>query len=179
MSSSSERSAAAPSVSFPLRHCLSHFATGVAIATYEANEGPRGLTVNSFTSVSLDPSLVLICIDKRSRAVDLLPRISFAVNVLDAGQRDLAWHFGGRPSSAIKVEWQRKGCLPLLWESLAWLVCKPWSNHDAGDHLIVVGEVVEFGTSDRSPLCFFRGKLIDLPLQSIEIPTSSNANRGV
>lgn len=145
-----------------LRRCLGHFATGVAIVTYETPDGPRGLTVNSFTSVSLDPPLVLVCLDRRSKAAERLPLSAFAVNVLHADQRDLAWHFAGRPSPGLQPQWRRAHTAPRLSDCLAWLACEPWSSQDAGDHVIVVGRVAQFGTSEEAPLCFFRGEFLEL-----------------
>lgn len=152
----------------PLRRCLGHFATGVAIVSYDAPTGTRGLTVNAFTSVSLDPPLVLVCLDKRSRAIGHVPQSPFAVNVLHANQRDLARHFAGRPVSDVAPAWQRIDAVPVLTDCLAWLACAPWSHHDAGDHVIVVGRVVAFGTNPQTPLCFFRGEFIELPTQPFE-----------
>jgi len=141
-----------------LRQCLGHFATGVAVATYAAaDHSPKGLTVNSFTSVSLDPPLILLCLSKRSKAIELLPKIPFAVNVLGADQHHLAGYFAGRPSGATPV-FRRLDDIPLLDQSLAWMTCMPWSNHDAGDHVIVVGRVREFGVTQQDPLCFYRGE---------------------
>jgi flavin reductase (DIM6/NTAB) family NADH-FMN oxidoreductase RutF len=141
-----------------LRRCLGHFATGVTVVSYDiAVHGPRGLTVNSFTSVSLDPPLVLICLAKRSRAVAHLPGSPFAVNVLSAGQQHLAWHFAGKPVPATPV-WRRVRDIPLLEQSLAWLTCAPWSVHEAGDHVILIGKVIEFGVNQQEPLCFYRGE---------------------
>src|SRR5258708_25484519 len=146
-----------------LRRCLGHFATGVAVVTYEtAAFEPRGLTVNSFTSVSLDPPLVLICLNKRARAIEHLPRVPFAVNVLGADQRHLAWHFAGKASDARPI-WRRVGEVPLLEQSLAWMTCSPWSNHEAGDHVILIGHVQEFGVGQQDPLCFYRGEFIGIP----------------
>lgn len=140
-----------------LRRCLGHFATGVAVVTYDGEDQPRGLTVNSFTSVSLDPPLILVCLDKRSRAVPHLVGGPFAVNVLSADQRDLAWHFSGKSVGATPI-WRRIGGVPLLEYSLAWMTCAPWSKHDAGDHLILVGKVERFGSGQQDPLCFYRGQ---------------------
>ena len=155
-----------------LRRCLGHFATGVAIVTYEADDGPRGVTINSLTSVSLDPPLLLVCLDKRSKAIGWLPRAPFAINVLHASQRSLAWHFAGKRIDGIEPGWSRAGATPRLSESLAWLACEPWSCHDAGDHIIIVGRISEFGmdadfeTGAQRPLCFFRGEFVELPPRS-------------
>jgi flavin reductase (DIM6/NTAB) family NADH-FMN oxidoreductase RutF len=145
-----------------LRQCLGHFATGVAVVSYEtAASEARGLTVNSFTSVSLDPPLVLICLSKRSRAIEHLPRVPFAVNVLGADQRDLARHFAGKTTDTRPI-WRRVGNVPLLAQSLAWMTCEPWSNCDAGDHVILIGHVREFGVNQQDPLCFYRGEFIGI-----------------
>ena len=117
--------------------------------------------MHSFTSVSLDPPLILLCLSKRSEAIGLLPKIPFAVNVLGADQHHLAGHFAGRPSGAMPV-FRRLDDIPLLERSLAWMTCVPWSNHDAGDHVIVVGRVREFGVTQQDPLCFYRGEFIGI-----------------
>jgi len=145
-----------------LRNCLGHFATGVTIVTYESEDGERGLTINSFTSVSLDPPLVLVCLDKRSNAIEFIPDTNFAINVLHTDQRDLARHFAGRKSPELCPQWERVNDVPLLSQSLAWFRCEPWTLLDAGDHMIVVGKVTDFGTSDHDPLCFFRGEFLQL-----------------
>jgi flavin reductase len=165
MSSNAEVSAGsvASRPNLSLRHCLGHFATGVTIVTYEAGEGPRGITVNSFTSVSLDPPLVLVCLDKRSKAALKVPARAFGVNVLHAQQQQLAWHFAGRPGEGYEPSWQDERAAPLLQDSLAWLVCEPWSHHEAGDHVIVLGRVLDYGANPHRALCFFRGQFVELP----------------
>jgi flavin reductase (DIM6/NTAB) family NADH-FMN oxidoreductase RutF len=145
-----------------LRQCLGRFATGVTIVTYPGDDGPRGLTVNSFTSVSLDPPLVLVCLDRRSRAAASFDRTPFAVNVLHARQRALALHFAGRPREGLVPDWSTHGGVPLLQDSLAWLVCEPWQQLQAGDHVVVLGKVSAFGAADQPPLCFFRGEFLEL-----------------
>lgn len=147
-----------------LRQCLGHFATGVTIVTYAGDNGPQGVTVNSFTSVSLDPPLVLVCLDRRSRAIPHVTTRPFAVNVLHAQQQELAWHFAGRPTDVRAPPWGADTVAPLLSDSLAWLACEPWVHHEAGDHLIVVGKVVDFGASGHRPLCFYRGQFVPLTL---------------
>lgn len=145
-----------------LRQCLGHFATGVTIVTYAGDHGPAGVTVNSFTSVSMDPPLVLVCLDQRSKAIPHVSKRPFAINVLHAQQQELAWHFAGRASANVDAPWSGQAHAPLLAESLAWLACEPWVQHEAGDHVIVVGRVVDFGATERRPLCFFRGQFMPL-----------------
>lgn len=164
-------------MSLSLRRCLGHFATGVAVVTYDSGDQPRGLTVNSFTSVSLDPPLVLVCLDKRSRAIPHLVAGSFGVNVLTVGQRDLAWHFAGKSVGAVPA-WRNIGPVPLLQHSLAWMTCSRWSSHDAGDHLILVGKVERFGSAQQDPLCFYRGQFAGMAhageWQAADSETTSN-----
>jgi flavin reductase len=159
---------ARPRADLTFRQCLGHFATGVTVVTYEDAEGPQGVTVNSFTSVSLEPALVLVCIDNRSKSIPFLTKQPFAINVLHHKQEDLAWHFAGRRSQNVTAEWHLDGGPPLLAGSLAWLACTPWVQVQAGDHLIVVGRVTSFGARDHDPLCFYRGQFRSLSTQSLQ-----------
>ena len=145
-----------------LRDCLGHFATGVTVVTYDHPDGPRGLTVNSFTSVSLDPALVLVCIDRRASAAEPLRRAPFAVNVLRADQHAVAAHFAGMTDMRPAWTWTRDDDVPCLGDSMARLICRPWSSHAAGDHRIVIGRVVSFDAGPGAPLCFFRGRFATL-----------------
>lgn len=82
-----------------LRQCLGHFTTGVTVITCNGEDGePHGATVNAFTAVSLDPPLVLVSLDRRSRLCGLIDSRPFTVNVLESHQKDLALHFAGKPS---------------------------------------------------------------------------------
>src|SRR5688500_7946353 len=92
-----------------LRACLSRFVTGVAAVSCRAEGEVRGLTVNSFTSVSLDPPLVLVSVARSARATGHLGRVPFTVNVLSAAQLDVALHFAARPQDPLRVTWQSTG----------------------------------------------------------------------
>jgi flavin reductase len=155
-----------PGPALSLRHVLGHFATGVTVVSYSGPEGPRGMTVNSFTSVSLDPPLVLACVDKRSRSIAHLLGKAFAVNVLHARQQELARHFSGRSVEGYEPDWSVEHTAPVLRDSLACLVCEPWTHLDAGDHVIALGRVTHFNASPKAPLCFFRGRFIELAADS-------------
>src|ERR1700739_4350057 len=99
------------------RRALGHFATGVTVVTYkqEGIDESRGTTVNSFTSVSLDPPLVLVSLGRQTRAAAALrPGSRYAVNVLHHGQRDLAMHFAGRPQPGTRVGWEVRSGVPHL-----------------------------------------------------------------
>lgn len=144
-----------------LRHCLSRFATGVAVVTYRAEGETRGLTVNSFTSVSLDPPLVLVSVARSAGAAGHLGRVPFTVNVLGAGQLDLALHFAGRRSGTATVTWQSTSdhLAPTLDGALASYRCQAWDSFEGGDHRLHLGLVVEASArDDGKPLLFDRGR---------------------
>ncbi|MFE9674574.1 flavin reductase family protein [Streptomyces sp. NPDC006259] len=140
-----------------LRRTLGHFATGVTVVTCRRGTLLHGATVNSFTSVSLDPPLVLVALDRRTRLAALLDDGCFVVNLLGEHQRDLALHFAGRPS-AHAVPWvDGDGDRPRLGGTLGHLVCHPWRTYDGGDHTLHVGRVEEFAAAGGRPLLFHRG----------------------
>lgn len=144
------------------RDCLGCFATGVTVVTVQGDGRPHGLTVNSFTSVSLDPPLVLVSIDRRANALPFLTDAPFAVNILEAGQDDLAMHFAGRPQPDLHIEWEQGKVAPRLARSLAYVECSPWQAYDGGDHVLFVGRVESFAHRDGQPLLFYRGRLRSL-----------------
>jgi flavin reductase (DIM6/NTAB) family NADH-FMN oxidoreductase RutF len=159
------------------RRALGHFATGVTVVTYAAEDADefRGTTVNSFTSVSLEPPLVLVSLGRQTRcAAALRPGSPFAVNVLHHGQRELAMHFAGRPQSSAggttprdphgtRVEWEVRAGVPHLAGCGAYFRCVAQDVHDAGDHVLVVGLVEEFQAHGHPPLLFYRGAFEYLP----------------
>jgi flavin reductase (DIM6/NTAB) family NADH-FMN oxidoreductase RutF len=147
-----------------LRHCLSRFATGVAVVSYRAEKDTRGFTVNSFTSVSLDPPLVLVSVARSAGASGHLGRVPFTVNILGAAQLDLALHFAGRLRGPLKVSWQSTSdhLAPTLEGALASYRCQPWHSYDGGDHRLHLGRVVEVAVrGDGEPLLFDRGRFWD------------------
>ncbi|MFC9730554.1 flavin reductase family protein [Streptomyces roseolus] len=147
------------------RDCLGRFATGVTVVTVAHDAGVHGATVGSFTSVSLDPPLVMVSLDRRSRMGDLLTGApSFGVNILAAHQEDLALHFAGRPRPAdAPVPWEHDAAGPRLAGAAAHLDCVPWAAYDGGDHVLHVGRVRGFSTRDAEPLVFHGGafRLLD------------------
>ena len=148
------------------RRALGHFATGVTVVTYAPEDGGefRGTTVNSFTSVSLDPPLVLVSLGRQTRcAAALRPGSTYAVNVLHHGQRDLAMHFAGRPQPRTRVEWEVRAGVPHLAGCGAHFRCVARDVHGAGDHVLVVGLVQGFQAHGHPPLLFYRGAFEYLP----------------
>jgi len=161
--------------SMEFRRALGHFATGVTVVTYAPEDADefRGTTVNSFTSVSLEPPLVLVSLGRATRAAAALrPGSAYAVNVLHHGQRDLALWFASRPRSSsgetapriprsspegTRVEWEVRAGVPHLAECGAYFRCVAQDVHGAGDHVLVVGLVEEFQAYGHAPLLFYRG----------------------
>ena len=145
-----------------LRDALGCFGTGVTIVTCLDPEGkPSGITVNSFTSVSLDPPLLLVCIHKKSVAAETLTTGScFAVNVLQREQQPASISFSTRAEDRFgNTRWScGEAGAPILEESLCVFECERYAVHDGGNHHILVGKVVKasFDTS-MDPLLFFRG----------------------
>ncbi len=147
-----------------LRDALGCFATGVTIITCCAADGrPVGLTANSFTSVSLDPPLLLACIDNRAQSLEALRASShFSVNVLHIGQQPTSARFAARTTEDrfSTVGWHKgEYGSPLISGSLAVFECRRHAIHEGGDHQIVVGEVLKATFEPRrDPLLFFRGR---------------------
>jgi flavin reductase len=157
------------------RQAMSSFPTGVTVVTVASGDGTRhGMTVNSFSSVSLDPMLVLVCLNEASRGAGLIERAgAFAVNVLSAGQRDLSRWFASpnRPAGpamfdGVPAEPGLFGS-PLLAGAAASFDCRLWQSHRAGDHLIVLGEVVSLVHRPHlEPLVFHAGAYKSLDHES-------------
>jgi len=150
---------ATPPITDPrqLRNALGNFATGVVVLTYEASGVYYGVTVNSFTSVSMDPPLVLISMQRTSRALSYLLERPFAVNVMGNEQLLTALQFAGKPQTH-SIEWVRDDNAPWLNGSLAYFQCMPWAAYDGGDHVLILGRVVAFGQDDQAkPLLFYKG----------------------
>ena len=149
-----------------LRNCFGQFATGVTVITWKDDQGERhGITVNSFTSVSLDPALVLVSIAKNAKACSGLKNRSFVINVLSESQESYAWQFAGRPDENLVVEWEESNGLPHLKNALATFECIPWAEYEGGDHILYVGKEGDFSYSDEEGLLFFRGKFIKKEMQ--------------
>lgn len=136
-----------------LRACMARFSTGVTVVTFDTADGPRGATMNSFTSVSADPPLVLISVARRARSHDLLIDTSFCVNILGAEQEPLARLFAGA-SGITEPDWAPGTRVPRLANPLAWVECAPWRTYDGGDHSLILGEVTALGHRDGDALTY-------------------------
>ena len=145
-----------------LRDALGCFATGVTVVTCVDDGGrPTGLTVNSFTSVSLDPPLLLVCVHKMAAAADPLTAAShFAVNVLQTGQQPASIRFSTRQEDRFgATPWScGEAGAPILKDSLGVFECERFAVYDGGDHHILVGQVVKASfDAGVDPLLYFRG----------------------
>ncbi len=149
------------------RDALGCFATGITIVTAVGpRDEPVGITANSFSSVSLDPPLILFSLNRRAYSLcAFLSTQSFAVNVLREGQEALSERFARAREdkwSGLDYETWDTGC-PILADTLASFECKIRHTYHGGDHVIFVGEVTRMETtSDAEPLMFFRGAYRDL-----------------
>ena len=144
------------------RRVLGHFASGVTIVTTCDTDGrPTGLTASAFTSVSLDPPLILICVDHKSQTHGpLCDRGRFAVNFLAADQEALSRKFATTRLDKFEgVSHRMTGLgLPVIDGALAHLECVTVDRHEAGDHTILVGRVEDSNVTDGEPLVYFRGQ---------------------
>jgi flavin reductase len=143
------------------RGSLGRFATGVAIVTFDGVSKRHGITVNSFTSVSMEPPLVLVSIARTTRAHDELASRPFTVNILGAEQRTLAMHFAGKPGQ--DPLWVEGEVAPRLAGVLAFFECRPWAAYDGGDHTLYLGEVVDFNYRSGDALAFANSSFTTIP----------------
>jgi flavin reductase (DIM6/NTAB) family NADH-FMN oxidoreductase RutF len=145
-----------------LRDALGCFATGVTVVTCHDETGaPVGLTANSFTALSLDPPLLLVCVAKAAASADPLARAAhFAVNVLQTCQQPASITFSTRGEDRFgRTEWSvGEHGVPVLLDSLSVFECRRHAVHDGGDHFILVGEVIKASFEPGlDPLLYFRG----------------------
>jgi 3-hydroxy-9,10-secoandrosta-1,3,5(10)-triene-9,17-dione monooxygenase reductase component len=136
--------------------------TGVTIVTATGADGPAGATANAVTSLSLEPPLMLACLDRGSRTLTAVRETgTFGVNVLAAGQAELARAFSTKAPHAQKwheVPYAERDGVPVLDGAVAWIACRLRALHDGGDHEIAVGEVFDLGGEGGEPLVFYGGE---------------------
>jgi 3-hydroxy-9,10-secoandrosta-1,3,5(10)-triene-9,17-dione monooxygenase reductase component len=166
--------------SHSLRDVLGRFVTGVTVVTASGPGGPVGITANSFTSVSLDPALVLFCVhrDSRVRAILKTSR-SFAVNILTRHQESLSRQFSrssDRRGEDTDFRFSETGT-PLLADALAYLDCEVYRHLDAGDHVIVIGRVREYEiqSAAEGPLAFYGGRYTNLEPAGTRAPSPGDS----
>lgn len=145
------------------RRVLGHWATGVTItATVTPDGEPRGLTASAVASVSLEPPLVLVCVEQGADTYDALRAAGiFSINFLASDMESVSRRFAESDASVkFRDVPYRRGSTgaPLLEGALAWVECRVHAVHDGGDHAIFVGEVVDAGVGGGDPLLYYRGR---------------------
>jgi flavin reductase (DIM6/NTAB) family NADH-FMN oxidoreductase RutF len=145
-----------------LRQAFGTFVTGVTVITTRDAEGnPRGMTANSFSSVSLDPPLLLVCVGKSALSYSAFAHSEhFAVNLLHEDQVDVSATFASKSADkfqTVDYDTVHTGS-PILTDCLTWFDCTVDQRIEAGDHIILIGQVRAFGSSPKLPLCFCRGR---------------------
>ncbi len=147
------------------RKAMGSFATGVTIITVDQDGEIHGMTANAFTSVSLDPELVLVCVDQRARThAHLHSRKRFGVNVLPSDQQAISEYYARVTETHQRAEeagasFDRTAQgTPVLHGALAYLECRLHSAQQAGDHTIFIAEVEDVVVREGEPLLFFRGQ---------------------
>ncbi|MGW5520840.1 flavin reductase family protein [Gordonia sp. NPDC003950] len=152
-----------------MRKVLGRFASGVTIVTTaegESEESVHGMTANAFTSVSLDPPLVLVSIANRARMNAKIAETGrYGVSILACDQEPLSLHFAGAASEPDLVRFTWRRGVPLLDGALVHLSCTVTDSHPAGDHTLHVGRVEELWFDDGHPLLFYTGSFRALELQ--------------
>jgi len=165
------------------RNALGAFPTGVTIVTTIDNNGkPIGFTANSFSSVSIEPKLILICIDKASINLEAFTDNNhFAVSILSEKQQQISTTFASPVDDRFAgVSWLKKstGC-PIIDNAVAWFDCEKGKCIDAGDHYILLGKVLEFDSNIATPLVFLRGNYVNLALEQKMLRAMEDDNNRV
>jgi flavin reductase (DIM6/NTAB) family NADH-FMN oxidoreductase RutF len=143
-----------------LRNALGHFATGVTIVTTHTADGPVGITVNSFSSVSLEPALTLWSIDRNGNRYDVFANAThYAIHVLSAEQKDLAFAIAKdmRNFGDSKIHLSDAG-VPIIDGCIAVFECSQTARYPGGDHDIILGEIQAYETFDGPALGFYKGQ---------------------
>ena len=143
-----------------LRDCCGSFATGVTVITTRTSEGDHGMTANAFMSVSLDPPLISISVDRRSKMLGKVRKSGrFAVNILSQNMRLHALHFAGRPDETLTDLFLEHHGLPILREAAAVIVADVVQQVEAGDHVLLLGHVRHLDRDPTAaPLLFHAGQ---------------------
>jgi flavin reductase (DIM6/NTAB) family NADH-FMN oxidoreductase RutF len=142
------------------KDALSRFPSGVTVVTVEDADEVLGITVSAFLSVSLDPPLVLVSIDRRARSHDVFARAErFAVSVLGVGQEAVSNFYAGYKQPGQTVDLVRPdGAVPVVPEAVVWLQCALHAAVPAGDHTLYIGRVDGVTVREGEPLLYFRGR---------------------
>jgi 3-hydroxy-9,10-secoandrosta-1,3,5(10)-triene-9,17-dione monooxygenase reductase component len=149
------------------REVFGRFATGVAVITSAGPAGRGGMTANALCSLSLDPLLALVCFENRARTLPIVREAGrFALNILAAGQEELAGVFASKLPESEKLDGvahRLEHGVPVIEGALAWAACDLRELMPGGDHTIAIGEVLALGLGEGTPLLWFEGRYHTLP----------------
>ncbi len=163
-----------------LRNAFGKFPTGVTVVTtVESNGTPRGFTANSFTSVSLDPPLLLVCISNFAASLPVfLEGRGFAVNVLAQTQKQTSGLFATQRADKFEITPWHFGQLgtPLIDDAVAWFECNVENHIEAGDHVVLIGRVMNFDHQDDPALGYVSGGYFSLGLEQSLVDVASKAS---
>jgi flavin reductase (DIM6/NTAB) family NADH-FMN oxidoreductase RutF len=143
------------------RRALAHLPTGVTIVSAPGPDGPAGATANAVISVSLEPPLMLASLDRDSRTLaGVAAANAFGISVLRSDHAELARSFASPAPHTERwreIPWTERAGVPILDDALTWIACGLLESHDAGDHVLLVGDVRELGSAKGDPLVFHGG----------------------
>lgn len=142
------------------RQTLGRFSTGVTVITTTYEGGVHGMTANAFCSVSLEPPLVLIAVERHNQMHRLLAQSRrYAVSILSKDQEELSRHFAGWSQEGLRIPFVWHEGYPLIKGAIAYITCLVIDIHPAGDHTLYIGQVEHLGsTEEQAPLLFYNGK---------------------
>jgi flavin reductase (DIM6/NTAB) family NADH-FMN oxidoreductase RutF len=144
------------------RAAMAMLPTGVTVVTAAGPEGPAGATANAVSSLSIEPMLMLACLDRGSRTLLAVQAANrFGISVLHAGQEEIARTFATKapvPDKWAGVAWSEREGVPAIDDALAFVACELRDVIAGGDHVIVTGEVTALQTSEGDPLVFHAGE---------------------
>jgi flavin reductase (DIM6/NTAB) family NADH-FMN oxidoreductase RutF len=145
------------------RNTLGRFATGVTVVTTVVEEKIHGMTASAFMSLSLDPPLVVVSVDRRANLHSLLKEGSrYGVSILTKEQQAYSQHFAGFGAEDLTPEFVWAAEMPLIKDALAYVVAHVVDAHPAGDHTLFIGQVEHLEWRDGAPLLYFGGRYGDL-----------------
>lgn len=141
------------------RNAMGKFATGITVVTTQIDGDAHGMTANAFMSVSLNPKLVLVSIDKRAKMLASIQQTKrFAISFLSGDQQEESMRFAGQIKDAAPYSFEQLGDFPVIKDSLANIVCNLYNEVEAGDHILFIGEVTHLKVNEGDPLLYFGGQ---------------------
>lgn len=144
-----------------LRKAFGKFATGVTVITSKNGSQLHGMTANSFTSVSIEPPILLVCVSNRAKSLNVIKEGGvFGVSVLASDQQSVSDHFAGNPVFE-EVTFASLGGIPTIKGAIAQFACSLMDAHAAGDHTIFVGEIKGYAHCDGEPLLLHDGRFLN------------------